>query len=184
MSHRIKIVVVSWMMLAAVLGGSMRFVQAADLSGAAVKDAIERGKKFLVSQQAANGSWSNDKENETVGVTSLVLLALINSGMTPQDVPVKRGLQFLRALKANEPNAHPETYQVALVIMALAVAKDGAADQARISHLAQRLESGQMMKGNSGAWGYGLGGGGDLVGGHEAGVDIAAARDDQRAWQQ
>ena len=173
MSHRIKIVVVSWMMLAAVLGGSMRFVQAADLSGAAVKDAIERGKKFLVSQQAANGSWSNDKENETVGVTSLVLLALINSGMTPQDVPVKRGLQFLRALKANEPNAHPETYQVALVIMALAVAKDGAADQARISHLAQRLESGQMMKGNSGAWGYGLGGGGDLVGGDNSNTQFA-----------
>ncbi len=173
MNRRIKIVTVSWLMLAAVLSGNMRLVQAADLSGTAVKDAIERGKKHLVSQQGAKGSWSNGTETQTAGVTSLVLLALINSGMTPQDVPVKRGLQYLRALKANEPNEHPETYQVALVIMALSVAKDGAADQARISHLAQRLESGQMIRGNSGAWGYGLGGGGDLVGGDSSNTQFA-----------
>ena len=173
MSRRIKIVIVGWMMLAAVLGGNMRLVHAADLSGAAVKDAIERGKKFLVSQQAANGSWSNGKDAENVGVTSLVLLALINSGMTPQDVPVKRGLQFLRALKANEPNEHPETYQVALVIMALSAAKDGKTDAVRISQLAQRLESGQMTQRNPGAWGYGLGGGGDLVGGDSSNTQFA-----------
>ena len=61
-----------------------------------------------------------------INPASLVLLALINSGMTPQEVPVKRGLQFLRALKMDEPKEHPETYQVALVIMALSAAKDGA----------------------------------------------------------
>ena len=173
MSRRIKIVVVGWMMLAAALGGNLRLVQAADLSGTAVKDAIERGKKFLVTQQSANGSWSNGTETQTVGTTSLVLLALINSGMTPQDVPVKRGLQYLRALKANEPNEHPETYQVALVIMALSAAKDGKTDAVRISQLAQRLESGQMIQRNPGAWGYGLGGGGDLVGGDSSNTQFA-----------
>ena len=173
MNRRIKTLIVGWMMLASVFGGSTHLVQAADLSGAAVKEAIERGKKYLTSQQAANGSWSNGTDAQTVGVTSLVLLALINSGMTPQDVPVKRGLQFLRALKANEPNEHPETYQVALVIMALAAAKDGAADKARISHLAHRLESGQMIQRNPGAWGYGLGGGGDLVGGDSSNTQFA-----------
>ena len=173
MNRRLKIVVVGWMMLATVLSGNRRLVQAADLSGTAVKEAIERGKKYLASQQAANGSWSNGNDAWTVGVTSLVLLALINSGMTPQDVPVNRGLRYLRALKANEPNEHPETYQVALVIMALSAAKDGATDRVRISQLAQRLESGQVTRGNPGAWGYGLGGGGDLVGGDSSNTQFA-----------
>ncbi len=172
MSRRLKIMVVGWMMLAVVLDGNGRLVRAADLSGTAVKDAIERAKKYLTSQIGSNGSWSNGTETQTVGVTSLVLLALINSGMTPQDVPVKRGLQYLRTLKANEPNENPETYQVALLIMALSAAKDKT-DSVRIGHLAQRLESGQIVRVNPGAWGYGLGGGGDFVGGDNSNTQFA-----------
>src|SRR3569623_1221658 len=69
---------------------------AADLSGPAVKEAIERGRRFLVSQQAARGYWDVDKPGFRVGITSLAVMALINSGMSPQDVPVKRGLAYLR----------------------------------------------------------------------------------------
>lgn len=140
--------------------------RAADVSGAAVKESIERGKKFLVSQQGPNGSWDVDKGEVTLGVTSMALMALINSGMTAQDVPVKRGLQYLRAQRPEELGLHYETYQVALMIMALAAAKDGKTDVVRISSLAQRLEQGQITQGNSGGWSYTLGerlaeGGGD-----------------------
>lgn len=165
-----RIGLVSVLIVALFVSDGQRRVSAADLSGTAVKEAIERGKKFLVTQQEANGSWSNETAGQQVGVTSLVVLALLNSGMTPQDLPVKRGLKFLRE---NEPDVHPETYQVALAIMALAAAKDGATDRVRISHLAQRLEAGQVTQTNPGAWGYELRGGGGLIGGDGSNTQFA-----------
>ena len=133
-------------------------VEAADLSGPAVKEAIDRGRKFLVSQQAAGGYWETDKGTYRVGITSMAVLALINSGMSPQEVPVKRGLEFLRK---NEEEFGHETYQISLQIMALAAAKENAVDARRIHSLAERLERGQIKRDvHSGGWDYNLGGGG------------------------
>lgn len=173
MNRRTKFAVVSVTMLAVLLCQTKAFVVAADPLGISIKESIERGKKFLISQQLADGSWTITQDEFRVGVTSLVVLSLINSGMTPQDVPVKRGLQYLRKLPANAPESHYETYQVALMIMALSAAKDGAADRVKISQLAQRLESGQMTKTNSGAWGYELSGGGGLIGGDNSNSQFA-----------
>ena len=68
-----------------ILMGIREPLQAADLSGAAVKESIDRGRKFLLSQQAAAGYWDIGLEGERVGVTSLAVMALINSGMSPQE---------------------------------------------------------------------------------------------------
>jgi hypothetical protein len=132
---------------------------AADLSGPAVKEAIERGRRFLVSQQAAKGYWDVDKPGFRVGITSLAVMALINSGMSPQDVPVKRGLAYLRDDEETAVKQY-ETYQISLQIMALAAAKEPGIDARRVSRLADLLENGQIKRGEtSGGWDYNLSGG-------------------------
>jgi hypothetical protein len=127
---------------------------AADLSENEVKQAIERGKKFLIKEQLQDGSWQAEGDVKT-GISSLCVLALLNSGMSPQDPPVRRGLQYLRKLTPDAYSGHYETYQVSLIIMALAAAKDKS-DSLKIAELAQRLENGQITAENAGAWSYGL----------------------------
>ena len=127
---------------------------AADLSEIEVKQAIERGKQFLVKEQAQEGSWPAEANIRT-GVSSLCILALINSGMSPQDPPVRRGLQYLRSRTQEEYGGQYETYQVSLLIMALAAAKEKS-DAVLIADLAQRLENGQIRAENPGAWSYTL----------------------------
>ena len=133
-------------------------VMAADLQEDDVKLAIDRARKYLVSEQAQNGSWQAEGSMR-IGISSLCVLALLNSGMSPQDPPLRRGLQYLRA---QDDFGHYETYQVSLVIMALAAAREKS-DAVKIAQLAQRLESGQIIAENSGAWAYQLNrqGGGD-----------------------
>ena len=136
-------------MLTILLASGNRGLQAADLSGAAIKDSIERGCKFLISQQAAGGYWEIGSESDRVGVSSLAVMALLNSGMSPQDERVKRGLNYLRSV-SREPGAlgNHETYQVSLLIMALAAAKETSVDAVRIAQHAQRIENGQNKAGD------------------------------------
>ncbi len=128
-------------------------LHAADLSARKVLTSIEKAKAFLVRSQNNDGSWSaQDTSRYGTGVTSLALLALLNAGMTPDDEPVAKCLTYLRSIKEPEPTA---TYEVSLMIMALATAKDGEKDKARILTLAQKLESGQLKRGtNAGCWSY------------------------------
>jgi hypothetical protein len=131
-------------------------VLAVDLSEVEVKQAIDRGKKYLISQQAQNGSWNIDSPIDVrAGITSLCVLSLLNSGMPAHDRVAQRGLQYLRRLSTDDLAGHYETYQVSLVIMALAAAKDKS-DSVKIATLAQLLEDGQVTIGSIGAWSYGL----------------------------
>ena len=160
MSRSTKLLIAGCLILALGSRVDLRTVDGADLSGAAVKEAIERGKAFLLSQRSADGAWRNDNGAQSVGVTSLVMLALINAGMTPRDASIRDGLKYLREHGVAESQGHYETYQTALMIMALSAAKDGQTDRFRISDLAQRLESGQMAQHNPGGWRYSLSGNG------------------------
>ncbi|HUG93602.1 MAG TPA: DUF4159 domain-containing protein [Planctomycetaceae bacterium] len=131
----------------------------AGLSEEAVLRSIERAQKFLIRRQGGDGSWSAGQGGYGVGVSSLALLALINSGLTANDRNVQLGLDHLRSLP---PPAR--TYELALMIMALADAKDGTRDTARLLALAQKLEDMQIKAGaNTGSWAYtasdGVGGG-------------------------
>ena len=129
-------------------------ILAADLAENEVKQAIDRGRKFLIREQAQDGSWKAEGEVQ-VGISSLCVLALLNCGMSPQDPPVRRGLQYLRKLSPTDYGGHYETYQVSLLIMALSAAKEKS-DAVKIAELAQLLENGQITGDNSGAWSYGL----------------------------
>ena len=162
---------------------------AADLTAESVLQSIGRSQRFLLGLQAANGKWSSRvRRQNDVGVTSLVLLALLNSGMTIEDEPIKRAIEFLRG-----PDAEPtETYEISLKISALATAKDGRRDRGRIQTLADQLQKGQISVGpNSGLWGYsskGPGGGGDRSNGQFAILGLrdaahAGALVDRRVWQ-
>ncbi|GIX04564.1 MAG: hypothetical protein KatS3mg114_0433 [Planctomycetaceae bacterium] len=134
-----------------------------DLRSVDVLQAIERGRRFLIMNQNADGSWTSegmlDNSSHQSGVTALAVLALCTSGMTARDPAVQRGLRYLRSLR----DTPDQTYDVALMIMALVAAKDAAfSDLPQITALAHKLASGQITRGNVGAWSYTpQGGGGD-----------------------
>ena len=145
-----------WLLTAASAAGICLIFAAsarAEVTAEEVLDSIERGKKYLVNaQNPLTGSWFDQGTgpNHPVGVASLAVLALINSGMTAEDPPVARGLVYLRG--AAEPQ---ETYDISLMIMALAAAREGTKDEVRIARLAHQLEKSQLMRGSSmGGWTY------------------------------
>ena len=111
----------------------------ADLREKDVRDAIEKGKRYLLKQQRSDGSWRSGGGNDSfaVGITSLVLLALINTGMTANDLEIQRGLDWLRKQDPTV-NTHA-TYQTSLMIQALAAAKMGKQDVPRVARLAEKL---------------------------------------------
>ena len=127
-----------------------------ELTAEQVLGSIKRGRTFLISKQSADGSWGSADGNGgyKIGITSLCLLSLINAGLTADDPSVARGLEWLRDLDSGQPTL---TYEISLMIMTLAAAKDGSRDSLRIFDLAQRLESGQTA---SGGWTYYDAGGG------------------------
>lgn len=138
-----------------------RPASAADLSADLVLRSIGKGQDLLRAQQRPDGSWHAEKQGDhVVGITSLAVMALINSGMTTRDVPVRRGLEFLRRVPSGEPR---ETYDAALMIMALVAAHDQQrSDFARVAVLAKWLEDTQILDGRTGGWSYGdrgIGGG-------------------------
>jgi hypothetical protein len=121
-----------------------------------VKNSIDDGKKYLLGLQRDNGSWEVTAHNVSNpgGVTSLVLLALLTSGMSPNDAEIRKGLQYLRMLELhNDPKSR--TYVVALQTMALAQAGQ-AVDRERIQKNVAWLVKAQRPTG----WGYGGDGGG------------------------
>jgi len=118
-----------------------------------VLTSIARAQSFLKEQQLRDGSWPPTAvpggEDHRVGLSSLAVLALLNSGLTDEDPSVAAGLRYLRTVQDPE-----ETYNLATMIMALAAAGDR--DIGRITRLANRLASIQRQGGDGrGAWGYG-----------------------------
>jgi hypothetical protein len=114
-----------------------------------VANAIERAKRYLLRQQQPDGSWQTELGTHAVGVQSLALLALLNTGMTLEDREIQKGLAWLRR---QDPES---TYEISLMIQALAAAKDGKRDVPIVLRLVSRLEDLQITKGgNAGSWSY------------------------------
>jgi Domain of unknown function (DUF4159)/Prenyltransferase and squalene oxidase repeat len=131
-----------------------------ELSSARVKESIERVQKYLGTIQNADGSFGFRSAGlagyyGNTGVTGLVVLSLLSSGLPPDQAVVAKGLRFLRT--AQEPQGGFETYQCSVMLMALAAAKQER-DSSRIQSLAHRLESFQILRGaRVGMWNYGRG---------------------------
>jgi hypothetical protein len=122
---------------------------------AAVKRSLERGTDFLRSQQNANGSWTISGNRHTVGVTSLALLALLNSDIPPDAPEVQRGLTFLRELPLSAFKGQHSIYQTSLAVMALCAAEQLDQDLPRIQLLARLIENSQEIGGRAdGYWDY------------------------------
>jgi len=132
-----------------------RSLAAVDLTAPMVMEAIQRGRQYLISKQERAGTWRPDdigNNQHQVGVTALGVLALLTSGLPANDPNVQRSLKYLRSLPRDKPE---NTYDMGLVLMALAAAKEpGRSDLAQISLIADRLAAGQIQRGNVGAWDY------------------------------
>jgi beta-lactamase regulating signal transducer with metallopeptidase domain len=116
---------------------------------AKVNRAIDQGTASLVRRQKKDGSWSMQNPDQyAVGTTSLAVTALIQNGMPLTAEPVKKGLDYLRSLKDPEPDF---TYDLALLISALAAADDDHRDIRRLIDLVKRLEKSQLK---DGSWTY------------------------------
>lgn len=117
------------------------------LTEQAVLKSIVNGQKALIAQQGANGAWNTS--DRVVGVTALATLSLLNCGMSSDDEPVRKALEYLRSL--NEPD---DTYEVSLLLMVYAAAKDPD-DKFRMRSLVGRLEASQKTFGKmKGCWSY------------------------------
>jgi hypothetical protein len=151
---------------------------AAELTGRQVVDSIDKAKRVLLKAQQPDGSWKTGGGNDqyVVGVTSLALLALINTGMTPSDPEIQRGLNWLRR---QDPTM---TYEISLMIQALAAAKDGGRDIGKVAGLVRDLEESQIKQGpNAGSWSYSKNlrqlGGGDRSNGQFAVLGLREAQE-------
>jgi hypothetical protein len=86
-----------------------------------VKEAIDKGVKFLKKHQKKDGDWEGIVLGDIVGlkggVTSLATLALLNSGLKHDDAAVAASLKYLRNIKPEK------TYVVALQTMVFAEAR-------------------------------------------------------------
>ncbi len=132
--------------------------RAPELSAEMVKTAIARGTAFMATTQNENGSFGNGglaRGAYPVGPTALATLALLNSGVAPNDPVITRALSYIRSF--HDPGG---TYETSLVLMALVAAHDWDRDKLRIATLAERLETIQTTRGPApaiGLWHYGHG---------------------------
>jgi hypothetical protein len=126
----------------------------AQITADAVREAIQRGAAFLKRQQAPGGNWPDSFDLvHHGGMSALCTLALLNSGVDPEDDSIQRALTYLRAIKPRS------TYVVSLQIMVLCRAEPETG-RLRIAQLVRFLEENQIKRGERrGSWAYPQGSG-------------------------
>src|SRR5262249_11671748 len=150
-----------------------------------VPSVIDRGVQHLRDVEKGTGNWEHggDAVRLPGGYSSLALLALLNSGVKPDDPIIERGLKYLRTV---EPRY---TYVVGLQTMVFAAA-GRAEDKERIQRNVDWLVN-AAFKGGAPfrGWSYGPHGFGDnsntqyaLLGLHEG--HLAGAKIDPRVWKE
>ncbi len=133
---------------------------AQELNSEAVRQAIEQGVQFLRLRQQKNGNWSASGTDERCGATSLIVLALVSSGVSKNDPMIKKAMNYLRAYPGKESGRN---YSLSLQTMAFCLVSPEQ-DKALISENIRLLEAYQEKKSpdHSGGWHYGIDGGSDL----------------------
>jgi hypothetical protein len=120
MSPKLVRVILAWMLVVGAVLPAPAAQRGKEPLVERVREAIERGIDFLRRQEDGKGSWERGGERASSanpgGYTSLVLLALLNAGVKPDDPVIERGLAFLRPI---EPE---HTYVVSLQTMVFAEA--------------------------------------------------------------
>jgi hypothetical protein len=111
-----------------------------------VRKAIDDGKAYLIGlRREAAGNWEVGIHSlpYPTGQTSLAILALITSGMSPDDEIIKKGLEYLRTQQPDR------TYTVALQTMAFAAANQ----PGDLRYIQRNVDWLLAARGNIG-WGY------------------------------
>ena len=127
-----------------------------------VKQAIERGLKFLRSRQSEKGYWTFEREVPqteksaatkfqddpafSLGLTALAALAMIENGVLPSDPAIQKAYNYIKEESVN----NKRTYNLGLTIMFL-TRLGSREDRPLIQRLARRLMIGQF---DSGGWPY------------------------------
>jgi len=149
-------------MLSVVFGsiGALQHAAGQEVTRDRVAASMALGQAYLQSRQYDDGSFPADGAlTHTVGSTALATLALLKSGLPPEDQVVHRSLDYLRRVP---PADIPRTGELALSLLVYAtVAQES--DRPRLEALAERLAAAQT---ESGAWPY-------LVGGPPGDVSIS-----------
>jgi squalene-hopene/tetraprenyl-beta-curcumene cyclase len=84
----------------------------------------EKALQFLLTTQAENGSWTRP---DAVGISGLVVSALLHSGRTVDDPAVAKGLAFLTATQQpsggiHAPSSRHQNYETCIALLALSQA--------------------------------------------------------------
>ena len=117
-----------------------------------ITGAIDRGVNWLLSEQQLDGSFDVDQTGYRNGGTSLVLYALLKSGVPKGDPAVVRAVEWLKTAKPNE------TYTIGCQLMALLALRDPS-HEAWMRELLEALLRNQL---SNGSFAYKPGAGGDL----------------------
>ncbi|MBL8841158.1 MAG: hypothetical protein JNL90_06445 [Planctomycetes bacterium] len=117
-----------------------------------INGAIDRGASWLLSEQLLDGSFDIDQTGYRNGGTSLVLYALLKSGVPKGDPAVVRALEWLKCAKPTE------TYTLGCQLMALHALRDPTVD-AWMRELLEALLRNQLP---NGSFAYKPGAGADL----------------------
>lgn len=127
-----------------------QFNEAQEVDAAAVRKAIERGCKYLLSQQNNNGTWGGH-EQYPGGATALCVLALINSGVSPDDPQVKKALVKLSEYTIG---ADSKIYSSALIVMVFCAVDPNKYRNLILNH-AKWIAANQVKDGDFvGGWSY------------------------------
>jgi hypothetical protein len=153
-----------------------------------VRGAIDRGVQYLRDVEKGTGHWEVDggqSLGRPGGWSSLAMLALLNSGVKPDDPIIQRGLKYLRGIQPQH------TYVVGLQTMVFAAAGFNE-DRERIQRNVDWLVKARVFSNNQFVgWSYGKGafaGTSDnsntqyaLLGLHEG--HLAGAKIDPKVWK-
>ena len=121
----------------------------AEVTDEQARKSIDHAVKYLLSTRTSKGGWTESWPGATPGVTALVTLALLNSGVDVKSKEIQASLTYLRAHGSAE-----NTYGNSLQTMVFCIAEPNK-DRALISRNVQWLEKNQIREGKRiGAWGY------------------------------
>lgn len=142
------------------LPAQRRPTEEAEVTADEVRTSIERGVRYLYTQQnKADGSWI-EHASQPGGVTALATLALLNCGEDPKHPQLQRAIEYLRGLE--KPGESSMVYTISLQTMVFCLA-DPEKDRLLITRNVRWLEEAQLDSGDrKGSWGYSRrSGGGD-----------------------
>lgn len=127
-----------------------QFIEPDEVDAAAIRKAIDRGCKYLLSQQRPDGTWGGH-EGYPGGATALCVLALINSGVPADDLQIQKSLDKLRSYTIGGDS---KVYSSALIVMVFC-AIDPKKDANIIANHAKWIASHQVKEGPFlGGWNY------------------------------